>query len=211
MGTGQVQQRGSAVPSGNTLLQQILAMANALGLYGANSTAYFLVRDASGNPRTYMGALPNGDYGILLDAPNNEDPTELLPLVTQFYGSTISTTIAAFVTNANLPPVTAWIGASGDALIRITSFIQLASAAQVGTVGIEIDGVTPNSQVGQLALVITGSDTNGACSCAIEFSAAAAVGNPLSTGNHTFQLLFRTGVVGQLSQFSFTSMTVQPI
>lgn len=209
MSTGILQQRGSAVPAGNDLVTTINALTQALGLNGSNSNSSFIVRDAAGNPRVNVGYLPSGDYGILLSAPNNSENTELLPIVTQFWLNAIIITSTSFVTNTNLPAVSAYIGASGNCLVRISSVININDSGNIGEIKVQVDGNSGNQQ-GTCAFTQTGG-TEGSASCLAEFPYAAAAGNSLTPNSyHTFQLVFKSND-GSAVDFSYISLTIQPI
>lgn len=187
-------------PSGQNLLQRILNIENLLGINGA-SNALFRVADANGVQRVRIGLLPNGDYGILFnDVLGNTQ--ELLPTVTSFAFSNLSTSSTTPATVAGSPSVTFELGASGNAIVSVGSNISSSSAGVGGLVYIVLDGVT----YAQFILENLNQD-NASCFAQLELSQVFGVQKP---GKHTITLQYSVHAAGTALFFA-NVLTVEPV
>lgn len=194
-----------AIPSGDYLLKRILYLENLMGINGAGN-ALFSVADANGIRRVQVGALANGDYGILLrDLLGNVQ--ELLPLKSSFYNSQLSVSSTSPTTVANSPSVTVDIGASGDAILSLGANISSNSAGVGGLVYPLIDGaLTPVA--GNTWLLY--NNYTGNVSCFVEVQVSQFFGHTLTPGSHTFTLKYSTALSGT-AIFTANVLKVQPI
>lgn len=163
------------------------------------------VFDSSGNPRVMIGELPDSQYGLAIYQPaNNGSYIQVQPPVSASYGSTQSTSSTSYVA-LNGPSVNFTVGASGQALITVSSIIGLPSETSSTTVG---------------ANVGVGIDGGGASEYISTSYTAAAVGfqstnsnsqlvTGLSPGSHTAELMYASPY-GQSINFSGNVIIVTP-
>lgn len=160
------------------------------------------VFDADRVARVVVGKFSDDDFGIQLSDPNG-NVQELLPTVSEFHGGPFIAASAGYVAPAGTPIVEAWIGASGNAVITVSSQIETTVSGDSGFVGVSVDGTTA-LDIAQLGLgsgVITGS--------AAAVLRASDFFGPLSPGSHTFQLQYRCTSTHNVG-FSFNFLEVRP-
>jgi hypothetical protein len=190
-----------SVPSGQATLARIQNVENLLGINGA-ANALFRVLDANGMQRVRIGLLPNGDYGILF-ADTTGVVQELLPT----YAASVAGLVTC-VTNGGLfttgPSVTAVIGASGKALVRISGFATNSNGANNGTVQLALGGANYGTTNGPY-LTAAGTFTAGN-----QMSEEVLTG--LTPGEITFQLWGSpAGTTPVTCSISKSTIVVQPI
>ncbi len=163
------------------------------------------VFDPSGNPRVMIGELPDSQYGLgIYTSANNGDYIQIQPAVTALYAGTQSTTSTSFVA-LNGPSISFTVGASGEAMIHVSSIVGLPSVTSVATVGgaigFSIDGGTTYELVSasytgaNIGFQSTGSNS-------ILFSG-------LTPGTHTAEVMY-SSANGQSINFSDTTIVVTP-
>ena len=189
-------------------------LANMLNEHHQRITAIehqqnFAVRDSNKNVRVAAGGLGSffnqlsGDIGFAVADPHG-NVAELNPPVDQCVTGGYSTTSETYV-DLGFPSLSAYIGASGSAIIMASSLITTTAAGQGGLAALEVDGT-----------VLTGS--NGvlqayAVSSALQLSVASMLVQPSLTPqtSHTFKLVFRSSVSGDTAMFSQNNLIVWPI
>jgi hypothetical protein len=208
-------QRGQGVPAiGNELLQRILVIENALGIQASGtSLSGFTIRDNNGESRVRIGALPNGDYGMLLFDPNTGATQETLPgkVANVLSTTALTTTSTSPVSIAGTPTVVCTLGASGSALVRMSSLLALPSGNTSTIIGgwcqLEIDG--------SLRLPVLGAQYSVTAAEPFGGFLGTVTSEYLSTGwapdeEHTFTVKFYSES-GQSITFYGLTLTVQPI
>jgi hypothetical protein len=191
-----------SVPSSQVLLTQIQQLQTALGLLGANPQAFFAVRDAGGFQRVRIGFLPNGDYGIWF-ADDFGVAQELLPT----YAASVASLVTC-VTNGGLflsgPSVTAVIGASGKALIRLSGIATNSNNANNGLIEVGLNAATLGAVNGPY-LTAAGTFTAG-------IQMAEQVVTRLTPGENTFQLWgVPAGTTPVTCSITKSTLVVQPL
>ncbi len=158
------------------------------------------VFDPSGNLRTFLGHLANGDYGMAVYSLANDGTyQEVLPPKSNFGGNTSqNTTSASPVALSNSPSVTATVGASGNAVITASGLLDGTSSGQPQCT-VYMDGS---------ALSYTGFLAN--YSASILVCSAQQLFTGISAGSHTF-VLRCSSFNGAGANFQAMNLTVQTI
>ena len=172
--------------------------------------------DGAGRRRAQVGLLPNGDYGIQV-----VDPTgvarEVFPVAAASTVGPLSTTSSSFVAISGSPEVSAYIGASGDALVTVSATINtptITSPTVVGgRIGLSVDGATPTG-IWMEAGYNGGSYPSALPETEWPASSAQLLSQTVGTvtpGEHTFGLVY-SNLLGSASVF-FTAIAivVQPL
>lgn len=203
-GTGNLQHRGSNIPTANGLLQRLQNIEFALGLQGASAKAYFAVKDASNHVRAQIGYLPSGDYGILLQSPLGAIQ-ELNPIVSGYGAGPVTTTSSTPVTLSDgIGALSVNIGASGDCIITISGVLNSTTAATYSQVGLSVNGGTT-----AIEWLLTQATYEQTCSATYQLS--KVTGTHLTPGTNTFQLLYSCSTSSDTANFRQMGLVVQPI
>lgn len=163
------------------------------------------VYDSTGKQRAMLGLLPSGDYGLAVQDPTGHS-IEVWP-PTAAYGNltgTVSSTTPVAASGA--PSVTAYFGASGDAIVTIGSYIGTPLTGGSGLVYLSIDGGAANE------FIEAGTPSAGVAenvSSTRRLSQWLGVTLTPNT-SHTFSLEF-SSTSGNPTTFAALSILVQPI
>ena len=185
--------------------QQNVIITNAAGqkmlVLGLQSDGTYGLRsyDTAGRLRVAVGQLPSGDYGLETVDPNG-NVQEVIPMLQATVLANESTTSTSWTDLATVgPSVTAWIGASGSALL-MASALMSPYTSTAGYIGIGIDGAAPS-------VYIASYDANlyGGFASATGFVKVTG----LSPGSHTFKLMYYT--TANNTQFANRAIAVFPL
>lgn len=168
------------------------------------------VKDAHGITRVKTGLLPGGDYGVAVSDVNGVT-TEILPIYELNVGAPESTNSTAYTDLATPGPlVTAIVGAGGQVLLTVNSYIGVpgvASAQSGGFVGLSIDGAAPSGSLDELLYFSVSSGTQAVGVAANQSSQIIVTTGP---GSHTFEMKYKT-VGGATVTFAERFLQVRPI
>jgi hypothetical protein len=174
------------------------------------SRRQYAIEDTAGNLRVGIGALGAydsslaGDYGVMVGDPTG-NVQELWPPSAVEYAPQITVTSNSWTLLSNVPTLSAYIGASANAIVTISSTIQTTSAACYLLV--VANGQTPT---GTDWTIQEGVDNPISCS-----ASALATSNPwtaLEPGEvNTFNVWASNTGAGYFSYFLQTCLIVQPI
>lgn len=178
------------------------------GLYG------FQVLDTGGNNRVQVGDLPGGDIGLSVSDPTTGTTTTILPVYKQTDGdNSLTTSSTTYVTDPNMPALTATIGAHEEALILLNSYVGIpggtSGTQSGGFVGLSIDGGAPTGTFNELlyfANTVVGSTAVGMAAN----QSASFIATGLSSGQHTFEMQFKMTGPGSVT-FESRYLQVQPL
>lgn len=193
------QQGGVTNAEGDLVCQWGLLSSGQLGIE---------ILDSNGIVRVQLGQLPSGDYGLYVGDPNGASD-EILPSYSAFNANALNVTAGSYTATSGTPSVTAYLGASGDAKISISS--QITGANGFGLVGLSIDGGTA---LNALEAGVSGSGSNPPwCSSAsLVVKLSQLKGSTLTPNTtHTFtceQTVTNTGIG---ATFEYNSLIVEPI
>ena len=195
--------------------QQQLLIANAqnetrvvTGLIpGSNPAQYGMqVLDVEGNIRVQVGDLVSGDIGMSVSDPSTNHTTEVLPYYSDFVGPTVTTTSSTFVDPSTPVSVTATLGASGMAIVTLSSYCATSDSNDSACVGVQVDGGTTEQ------LIVVGA---GSSSLAVNVSTIVTFGGgdfgTFTPGEHTFNVQIRGTTSGHTFTFENIYLGVQPI
>lgn len=197
------------MPTPNYSDPQLIQVLQSLGRrLSSLEQAFQGVKDANGLTRVKTGLLPGGDYGIALTDPVTGVTTELLPVYQESdRGNDFSTSSTSYVADTNTPALTATVGASGDVLLTVNSFIGIPGATggaqSGGFVGISVDGAAITGildEVLYLANSVVGTTAVGQAAN----QSAQVIVTGLSPGQHTFEMQYKMigpGTVNYASRF----------
>jgi hypothetical protein len=171
------------------------------------------VLDNKGVQRVQYGLLKSGDYGFSVTDASGTTTTEILPIYEESDGgNTLSTSTLSYITDGNMPALTAIIGTSGQALLTVNSYIGVtgvAAAQSAGFIGVSIDGGAPTGALNDLLYFSVSSPSAGAVGIAGNQSAQVVL-TGLSPGSHTFRPEFMT-VGGLTVTFRNRFVQVRPL
>jgi len=168
----------------------------------------------TGERTAQFGSLPDGNYGVGVWEPGGT----YVELSTLGFGLQVADTPAAMTftgggstwqdaLDGDGPTVTATVGTSGRALVVMYADVSLDSGdaeGQVGAVGLQIDGVGPDSN----GTVPAGVGTTSTSNVAASVSKANLV-TGLSPGSHEFTMQYLT-IEDFAVVFEYRVLTVQP-
>ena len=207
-GTGNAQHRGASVPAGPGLLQRIINLETALGIQGANASAYFTVNDANRVARARIGYLPTGDYGIQVqDQLGNHQ--EVQPVVSGYHDGALTTTSGTFVSLSDFGTLAVNLGASGDALITICAYISVTTGGTAGRIGLSINGAAPaaNFTSGTSASLNASQSSTKRLRAYLSANTLAY----LTPGVNDFALMYISSTGGDTVSFQQISLIIQPL
>ena len=198
---------GVNAPSGDYFTTQLQNLRQEIDALASQQT--WRATDKTGLVRTTGGLLPNGDFGILLtDAAGNQQ--ELLPAVSQYVSSLLSTTSSSYATIGGSPAVTVTIGASGDCNVTTSCSINVPTGGGQGGVSITANGGTNTYQVLQFGYpTVAGGNVNIAGSVSSTIRWSQLTGSTLSPGSHTFGLYYISP--SGTTSYGLNFLSVQPI
>jgi hypothetical protein len=186
----------------NELRLRIVMGQQADGTYG------LWLYDTDGNVKVKIGDLgggiTEGPYGLQVYNATGR-PLEVSPPLGSFFAGSISTTLTTYSAGAGSPSVTAPIGASGDALITVSSLISLTNVNDTGQVGISLDG---GAAINVLATSSTASIVANSCSVMFRASELFTL---TPNADHTFQLQQKGSTAGHTFTFQGNALVVWPI
>lgn len=186
----------------NELRLRIVMGQQADGTYG------LWLYDTDGNVKVKIGDLgggiTEGPYGLQVYNAAGR-PLEVSPPLGSFFAGSISTTLTTYSAGAGSPSVTAPIGASGDALITVSSLISLTNVNDTGQVGISLDG---GAAINVLATSSTASIVANSCSVMFRASELFTL---TPNADHTFQLQQKGSTAGHTFTFQGNALVVWPI
>lgn len=169
-----------------------------------------VVADSNNKTRVVIGQLPSGDYGVEVLDPNGngrellttyQSFVELNPSGNQTWQS--SSTLPALPNGG--PSVTAYLGASGDALITVCATIWV-SGGNGGFVGLQVDG----TNVGNYELLQCQSLSAVSGSVTFQMSKFPGMATVTPNSTHTFAPTIYTANSVQ-SFFQGIGISVEPI
>lgn len=169
--------------------KQINDLKRTSQLSAANITDGTLqVSDPAGNVRVQVGNIPDGDYGLAIsDLAGHTE--EILPSVHAYNAATLSTTSTTATAITGSPTVSAVIGASGDAEITISAFVQVTTAT-TAFAALYIDGVL----AGPTSCFDLVAGTGGAgVAMSTTLLLSLFNGATIAPGSHTFSLKYLVG------------------
>jgi hypothetical protein len=169
----------------------------------ADNTVSLKFFDPSGNPRTQIGELNNGDYGLAVFSTANDGTYQEIRPVVDAYASVVgSTSSTSYTTISGSPTLTVDLGASGDAVVTVSAFITLGSVAAEGEVALVINNNAP------LTILAFAGAAGGAASCSSTRRLASwdALGSP---GSNSFSLQYLT--TAGTANFQAVSILVEPL
>jgi len=163
----------------------------------------FIVSDPQGVQRVRLGLQTNGDIGLSTTDPLGNS-AEVFPLQANSVWAQEATSSTAWTDLATVgPTVTAWIGASGQALILASASVQTTSL-NIAEIGISIDGGAA-VMVGVVG-ILTGNNSDRCAGTA----SAVYVQPGLTPGQHTFKMQYQNTSAFSVD-FAVRSLVVWPI
>lgn len=206
---GHVRLKVGQIAPGVWGLQVFDASGNDLVTVDDNGLRSF---DSAGRERVRVGHLASGDYGLNVNDPNGNG-RELLPTYQSFVelapGGTVWTTTngaASPVAPAGGPSVTAYVGASGDALVAVSASMWI-SAGNGANVGLAIDGTLH----GSYPVLQTASLAGVPGSVTFQLTKFPGIAALTPNTTHTFSLLIWSSSGGATASFQGLGLSVQPI
>lgn len=186
-----------------------------LGLQ-ADGTFGLVNFDAEGRERVRLGQLPGGDYGLRVTDPAGI-AREVLPVAAASTEGDLTTSSTSLVALAGSPSVSAYIGASGDALVTVSATIltpTITSPADVGgSIALSVDGSSSGLNWVQAGFN-GGSYPSALPATQWPVSSAQLLSQTVGTvapGEHTFGLEYASLGAGKSVTFFAIAIVVQPI
>jgi hypothetical protein len=171
---------------------------------GTNSLEVF---DTSGNLRTALGQLASGDYGLAVTDPHGVT-NEVFPVSSKYVNGPLATSSTTPFAITGSPSVTAYLGASGDALVTVCCLMNTGITSTLGEVDLWVDGSSYGSALFMGYPSSAGSAVEASCSTTRRLSDWE--GALPANGNHVFTLRYSSSA-GTSIGFNAISIVVQPL
>ena len=200
---------GANLPASDALAARLIALERAVQVLATQQQ--FICTDSSDVERVRLGLLASGDFGLAVTDPTTSTVTEFLPVYYSQVPALEATTSGSYtnLTTAG-PTLTATIGASGNALVTVNTYMgvnAIAGSQAGGLVGVSVDGAAPT---GVLDEILYYSISAAAAVGIAGNNSAAVIVTGLSPGQHTFTMKYKTFNGGTVN-FGPRYLQVRPI